>query len=392
MYKNDYNERLKMKINEINRRAMVNDSEVLGGETMVGGFIGPAIASMLVQGVPKILGSVAKAGLQKLVGNGECECEGGAMDFSAIMKQKIDSARRAQKMEGSGLQLDKLRNRVGEGLGKGSKRYHNVDEMIYGGAIMSGNVAGTIRDTGFDRTVGIEGSGMRTIGGMIARKPINVPYIETDKPLQQVAEAIITKPPQQVVEKSVMKASTLSGFGKRDEKFLERVKRKIDDGKKLTKKEQDKLMMMKPRLEGMGFWDGLKQGFMSVIKPVASIAKTITGFIPHPAAQVASGVLGALGAGKKRGRPSKMKGGATIENVPHPAVELIKKQKKNADKVLDGGAYKLKASKVPESYKKKGGAKKSNPYMDLVMKTKKETGKSLKETMKYIKENNLYKK
>jgi len=39
-----------------------------------------------------------------------------------------------------------------------------------------------------------------------------------------------------------------------------------------------------------------------------------------------------------------------------------------------------------------GGAKKSNKWLDFVNKTRKETGKSLKDTLKYIKQNNLYKK
>lgn len=39
-----------------------------------------------------------------------------------------------------------------------------------------------------------------------------------------------------------------------------------------------------------------------------------------------------------------------------------------------------------------GGAKKPNKWLDFVNKTRKETGKSLKDTLKYIKQNNLYKK
>ena len=41
---------------------------------------------------------------------------------------------------------------------------------------------------------------------------------------------------------------------------------------------------------------------------------------------------------------------------------------------------------------KSGGARKLTPYMELVMKVKKETGKSLKDSMKHIKQNGLYKK
>jgi hypothetical protein len=53
-------------------------------------------------------------------------------------------------------------------------------------------------------------------------------------------------------------------------------------------------------LHGAGFFDDFAKGFMSVVKPIASIAKPVLSFIPHPAAQAASGILGALGAGKQR--------------------------------------------------------------------------------------------
>lgn len=54
-------------------------------------------------------------------------------------------------------------------------------------------------------------------------------------------------------------------------------------------------------LEGEGFWDDFKDGFMSVIKPVASVVKNVSSIIPHPMAQGVSGVLGALGAGRGAG-------------------------------------------------------------------------------------------
>jgi hypothetical protein len=304
-----------------------------------------------------------------------------------------------------------------------------------GGA--SGTVEGTFRDTGFEKTdgaKGVEGAGFISdlgiplvsglagmfglgqtggkkrgrkskmgkslTGGMIMRQPIKVPDFELNNAIVQRAQNIPKgEPEQKVVLKSQMKGSDLSGFGKRDNTFLMKLKQKKMNGKKFTKAEMARLEKMKPRLEGMGFWSDFADGFMSVVKPVASVVKNVTGLIPHPYAQTASGVLSALGAGKsggKRGRPKKMSGGAGVDNQPHPAVAQIRREKQNADKVLDGG-YIYKASKLPEEYKKKGkgmsgGAKKMTPYMELVMKIKKETGKSLKDTMKHIKDNGLYKK
>jgi hypothetical protein len=444
MYKNNYNYDIRKKIKMMQNKAMSHyASQEVGPEDMVGG------ANFIMGG----------ANYMNMMG-GANYMMGGAM-------------------------LSKLRAEVGEGLGKGAKLYKKQDEAEYTGG--SGYAEGTFRDTGFEKVKGAEGdlegagfisdlgipivSGLAGLfglgkpeeleGGMIRREPIYNPQVNKEQPLEQFAKAIRTQPEQKVVEKSVMKSSTLSGFGKRDNTFLMKLKQKKLDGKKFTKAEVARLEKMKPRLEGTGFWSdfadgfmsvvkpvasvaktitgliphpgaqvasgvlsalgagknklfldkmeakykggrkftkaeakklqmmknkGMLQGagfwsdfadgFMSVVKPVASVAKTITGLIPHPGAQVASGVLSALGAGKKRGRPSKMKGGMkNQENEPHPAVKQIMKTGENADKVLDGGAK-----------------KKMTPYMQLIMKVKKDKNLSLKDAMKYVKDNNMYKK
>jgi hypothetical protein len=64
-------------------------------------------------------------------------------------------------------------------------------------------------------------------------------------------------------------------------------------------------------LHGEGFWDDFKRGFMSVIKPIASIAKPILSVVPHPAAKAAAVGLSALGLGKSRGLRDMTGGGVT---------------------------------------------------------------------------------
>ena len=56
-------------------------------------------------------------------------------------------------------------------------------------------------------------------------------------------------------------------------------------------------------VDGEGFFDDFKQGFMSVIKPVAGIAKSVLP-LAGPEGMAASGVLNAIGLGK-RGKKSK---------------------------------------------------------------------------------------
>lgn len=69
------------------------------------------------------------------------------------------------------------------------------------------------------------------------------------------------------------------------------------------------------KLHGGGFFDDFKQGFMSVVGPVAGIAKSLLP-LAGPEGMAASGVMGALGLGKARRRRGAGKltithGGAT---------------------------------------------------------------------------------
>lgn len=59
-------------------------------------------------------------------------------------------------------------------------------------------------------------------------------------------------------------------------------------------------------LHGAGFFDDFKRGFMSVVSPVANIAKSVLPMM-GPEGMAASGVMNAIGLGKRR----KAKGGAT---------------------------------------------------------------------------------
>jgi hypothetical protein len=58
------------------------------------------------------------------------------------------------------------------------------------------------------------------------------------------------------------------------------------------------------RMYGSGWWSSVKSAFRKAkkyVKPIAKVAKVATGLIPHPYAQGASQVLGALGAGRTGG-------------------------------------------------------------------------------------------
>jgi hypothetical protein len=84
------------------------------------------------------------------------------------------------------------------------------------------------------------------------------------------------------LEAHEMAHEAMSGGAKRSEAYLQ--------GGALSKHLRE--------LHGEGFWDDFKKGFMSVVRPVAQIAKPILAVVPHPAAKAAALGMSALGLGK----------------------------------------------------------------------------------------------
>ena len=74
-----------------------------------------------------------------------------------------------------------------------------------------------------------------------------------------------------------------------------------------SKLSDDEAKVEMERIEGAG-WSDFANGFMNVVKPLASVAKNVLRVIPDPRAQMAGEALDALGMGvkKKRGRPAKL--------------------------------------------------------------------------------------
>ena len=115
------------------------------------------------------------------------------------------------------------------------------------------------------------------------------------------------------------------------------------------------------------FWDGFKKGFSGVM----NVAKPVLSLIPHPAAQSASKVLGAVGFGK-RGRK---KGGAMTAGAMTAGSDDV------------GGAL-TGSGGLTAAGKRKGNTKR----IELVRKLMQQKKMSMIEASKYIKQHNLYKK
>lgn len=156
-------------------------------------------------------------------------------------------------------------------------------------------------------------------------------------------------------ELGLPKKSSLEGAGL----MSENVKRVVGGGKKRGRP-------AKKHLEGEGFFDDVWSGIKTVASPVLKIAKPLLKMVPDPRAQMAGNLLDAVGAGKKRGRPSKMKGGRELVPVAN-----------------------MKASSMAGQGKpKKTGGNKRN---ELVKKIMKEQGLSMIKASSYVKDHELYK-
>jgi hypothetical protein len=144
-------------------------------------------------------------------------------------------------------------------------------------------------------------------------------------------------------------------------KLLTKAQDQLDDRDEVRKIVRQQLL---EHLEGEGFWDDFKDGFMSVMKPVASVVKNVSSIIPHPMAQGVSGVLGALGAGRGAGRGAGLKklsysnGASKDKNtlvMPHSGYLMdhhqppVKKEKGKTHKAVHPRGGKLEGSGVISS-------------------------------------------
>ena len=78
----------------------------------------------------------------------------------------------------------------------------------------------------------------------------------------------------------------------------------IGDGQHKYKKMSKSKLVKQMEMEGGNIFSDIADGFMSVVRPVAGVAKNILRIIPDPRAQAVGAVLDGIGAGKKkRGRP-----------------------------------------------------------------------------------------
>lgn len=139
-------------------------------------------------------------------------------------------------------------------------------------------------------------------------------------------------------------------------KELEGLARAVGGAKRLSAKHAE----MVTNIRGAGFWDDFKSGFMSVVRPVASIAKPLLPMVAGPYGAAASAGLSALGLGRSEDMDeeseSEMEGGRPQ---------------------LAGGRRK-RASAGPNDARRKRGA--------MVSKLMREKGMSLGEASRYIKE------
>jgi hypothetical protein len=341
-YNNEYNRKIKSQYEDVNRKYIEHQKqydELFNHTPMVSG-----LANKNFEGgaIPKFLNSDVDYG----VNQGSRVVYGDASQYGSNFGEKDATDDKLNYVEN----LDKEKPMSGKG----------------------GYAEGTFRDTGFERTIGAgkPSKGVRVYKKKVPLKLSKDMNMEGGKMKKMVGGTELGLP-QKLVK---------TGGRKPKCNVCKRVKCKCVHEMKEDMKEDMKPDMIqkvlkkrgrKPKkdmnienenenLVGKGFLSDLWKGVKKVAKPLASVAKVGLSMVPLPQAQLASTALGALGAGKKRGRPSKMKGGNLV-----PVANM-------------------KSSSMA------GQGKPKNKRSEIVKKIMKEKGLSMIEASKYVRLNNLY--
>ena len=159
-------------------------------------------------------------------------------------------------------------------------------------------------------------------------------------------------------------------------------------------------------LHGKGWWDDFKSGFMSVIQPVASVAKAVLP-LTGPMGRVASAGLSAVGLGKRR-QTRRRRGGMRTgayegkgdeeEYVVVPGTGRAIKQAKRAHSAPSGEvlamnprfAEKEAANVLVKMKEGKMEGRGRSARAAIVKKVMADKGLSMIEASKYVKAHNLY--
>jgi hypothetical protein len=367
-YDNEYNRKIKREYQDINRRYIehqkMND-ELFLEMPMVSG-----LANKKFEGgaIPKNLNSDVEFG----VNQGSRIVYGDASQYGSNFGEKDAREDKLNYIEN----LDK-------------------EKPMSGGA---GFARGTFRDTGFERVLGagktkgvkaykktplkltkVMGAGKRRgrpskmASKMVGGTELGLP--------QKLVEAVpkIPKVPKVKKEKEVKKIEKIINNIKKEAKKEKEDKEEKEEAEKKKEDKEDKEITgkgkHKKQMKGKGFLSGLWKGIKTVAKPLASVAKVGLSLTPLPQAQLAATALDALGAGKRRGRPSKMKGGNLVPVANMKSSSMAGQGKPSKNKPIKDKPIKDKPK---------------NKRAEIVKKIMKEKSLSMIDASKYVKEHNLY--
>jgi hypothetical protein len=345
-YENEYNQNLANEVDALNRKFLLNEKMTLDPKSMAefsgsgklsGGFLGALAGAVL----PMLLGKLGG-------GAHKCECDEESLSDE---EEEVQEGQEGKGMSG-GAMYNTMRDKM-EGMGKASKAYKKQSEDKYNcGMGMSGGSAfgvgvGSVRDTGEGVTDG-QNLGMGKSGGKKRGR------------------------------KSKMGAGVAgAGVAGAGLNLLPKLAKAMKGGKKRGRKPK--------AMEGAGIISDLG--------------------IP-----LISNVAGLFGLGQSGGarsdpfRPEKFYPKVLAQTAPTADKSVppagIVDSAQNIGSNLSGFGKKgrRKQSKKDKEDEKlgmgKSGGRKSNPWMDLMAKVRKEHPelKGVKAVAEYIKKNNLYKK
>jgi hypothetical protein len=368
-YDNEYNRMVADDIMKLNKKYIDHDKAT--GQGMSGGFLG-ALAGMIL---PQIVGAVANKVFGKgMSGGKECGCPDDVAECVCGDDDKEDdfkggSGFRAGTFMDTGFESTKGVRPVGGGMSAGVKKYKKVKSKMGCGSSGAGSSgagsSGAGASGGKKRGRKMKGSGIIS--------DLGIPLISNVAGLFGLGSAGAGSSGAGVSGGG----SSGGGLSGGERKYLLGLKQRLDEGKKATKRDENKLIKMKDegKLEG--------------------------GFLPALLGAVAGPLLGKLFG--KGGSGGGMSGGAELGLPVSIAGEGSSGGKKRGRKSkmgkgVSGGAL-VPVANMKASYmagqgrsggKKSAGEDGRKKRQAIVKKIMAEKGLSMIEASKYVKAHNLY--
>lgn len=309
-----------------------------------------------------------------------------ALDAPEAVKVGLEGLRTLSRLgSGKDKEVEEVVEVEGSGVSGGKLKRSDIVKKV-----MKDRGVKMIEASKIVKNEGLYKSGSGRSGGMSKRKKKTAPKknvsVELDENSKKLSDMLgMSGKGRSGGLKKYKKKELMNNINKLEDNKLKNGIKKHMKGMKYGK--GCDICEMNKHLEGKGFWEDFGRGFMSVIKPVASVAKAVLPVVAPGVGTAAALGMNAIGLGKSGGEKKKKEKKGKEDPVIEKLLggELIMKTNKGSS--MSGGG--VSGGGVSGGKKKRKTSDKMKKRGELVRKIMKERGVKLAEASRIIKSEGL---